>query len=73
MQKGIRSKANVIFNSALGTIFGVQKYAASLNEIIKQRDIKTNYFHNLIEVNSDTKEAIFENLQTKEKIPFKVK
>ena len=37
------------------------------------RDINVNYKTNLIEVKTDTKEAIFEKLETGEKQTFKVK
>ncbi|KAK7814708.1 hypothetical protein U0070_018032 [Myodes glareolus] len=59
---GKRPKANIIFNTALGTIFGVKKYAAALQEIIQERDLTVNYKHNLIEVRADKQEAVFENL-----------
>ncbi|XP_041535042.1 sulfide:quinone oxidoreductase, mitochondrial isoform X2 [Microtus oregoni] len=59
---GKRPKANIIFNTALGAIFGVKKYAAALQEIIQERDLTVNYKHNLIEVRADKQEAVFENL-----------
>nr|XP_056721770.1 sulfide:quinone oxidoreductase, mitochondrial [Euleptes europaea] len=59
---GKRPKANIIFNTALSAIFGVQKYADALLEIIKSRNITVNYRHNLIEVQADKREAVFENL-----------
>lgn len=59
---GKRSKANIIFNTSLGTIFGVKKYAAALQEIIRERNLTVNYKQNLIEVRADRQEAVFENL-----------
>ncbi|XP_006882999.1 PREDICTED: sulfide:quinone oxidoreductase, mitochondrial [Elephantulus edwardii] len=59
---GKRSKANIIFNTSLGAIFGVKKYADALLEIIKERDLTVNYKQNLIEVRADKQEAVFENL-----------
>ncbi|KAG8440527.1 hypothetical protein GDO86_006321 [Hymenochirus boettgeri] len=59
---GKRSDANIIFNTSLGVIFGVKKYADALLEIIKQRNIQVNYRHSLIEVRPDRQEAVFENL-----------
>lgn len=61
-QMGKRSKANIIFNTSLGTIFGVKKYAAALQEIIQERNLTVNYKQNLIEVRADKQEAVFENL-----------
>ncbi|XP_062998868.1 sulfide:quinone oxidoreductase, mitochondrial [Elgaria multicarinata webbii] len=59
---GKRPKANVMFNTSLGVIFTVQKYATALQKIIKSRDIAVNYRCNLVEVRADKQEAVFENL-----------
>uniref|UniRef100_A0A3Q2YKL1 Sulfide:quinone oxidoreductase, mitochondrial n=1 Tax=Hippocampus comes TaxID=109280 RepID=A0A3Q2YKL1_HIPCM len=59
---GKRAKANIIYNTSLPVIFGVKKYADSLWDIVKQRDIKVNLRQNLIEVRADKQEAVFENL-----------
>ncbi|NXN12757.1 SQOR protein, partial [Indicator maculatus] len=59
---GKRSKANIMFNTSLGVIFGVKKYADALLEIIKERNITVNYKYNLVEVRADKQEAVFENL-----------
>lgn len=63
----MRQDSSVLFNTALGKIFGVDKYAKSLSKIIKERDIDVNFFHNLVEVKADTKEAVFEILGKPEK------
>ncbi len=59
---GIRDKAEVVYASATGGIFGVQRYARSLQKLAQERDIKAHYRHNLIEVRPEGREAIFENL-----------
>ncbi|KAJ7409460.1 Sulfide:quinone oxidoreductase, mitochondrial [Willisornis vidua] len=59
---GKRSKANIMFNTSLGVIFGVKKYADALLEVIKERNIAVNYKRNLVEVRADKQEAVFENL-----------
>ncbi|NXX67490.1 SQOR protein, partial [Spizella passerina] len=59
---GKRSKANIIFNTSLGVIFGVKKYADALLEIIKDKNIIVNYKYNLIEVRAGKQEAVFEKL-----------
>ncbi|PVD36175.1 hypothetical protein C0Q70_03150 [Pomacea canaliculata] len=61
---GKRDKVNVMYNTSLGVIFGVKKYANSLLEIVKARNITVNYRHNLVEVRPNTKEAIFANLDS---------
>ncbi|XP_045911692.1 sulfide:quinone oxidoreductase, mitochondrial-like [Micropterus dolomieu] len=59
---GKRAKANVIYNTSLPVLFGIKKYAESLWDIVKQRDLQVNLRHNLIEVRADKQEAVFENL-----------
>ncbi|XP_019934837.1 sulfide:quinone oxidoreductase, mitochondrial [Paralichthys olivaceus] len=59
---GKRAKANIIYNTSLPVIFGVKKYADSLWEIVKSRDLQVNLRQNLIEVRADKHEAVFENL-----------
>lgn len=65
-QHGKRDRATVIFNSSLGGIFGVKKYAEALTKVIKEKDIQANFSHELIEVKPDTKEAIFRLLNQPE-------
>ncbi|XP_069767458.1 sulfide:quinone oxidoreductase, mitochondrial [Narcine bancroftii] len=61
---GKRSKANIIYNTSLPVIFGVKKYAETLLEIVKARNINVNYRMNLIEVHADKREAVFELLDS---------
>ncbi|XP_068962063.1 sulfide:quinone oxidoreductase, mitochondrial [Petaurus breviceps papuanus] len=59
---GKRANANIIFNTSMGAIFGVKKYADALEEIIKARNLHVNYRQNLIEVRPEKCEAVFEDL-----------
>ena len=59
LQHGVRDKTTVMYNSALGVIFGVKKYADALMKVIRKRDITVNFQRKLLEVTKD--EAIFEN------------
>ncbi|XP_027725835.1 sulfide:quinone oxidoreductase, mitochondrial [Vombatus ursinus] len=61
---GKRANANIIFNTALGVVFGVKKYADALEEIIKARDLHVNFRQNLIEVRPEKNEAVFEDLDS---------
>ncbi|CAG2165551.1 unnamed protein product [Oppiella nova] len=70
-QHGIRDKINITYNTALGVIFGVPKYAKALNKIVDQKNINVNYRHNLVEVVADKKEAVFEDLASNERKRFK--
>ncbi|CAJ0744917.1 11372_t:CDS:10 [Entrophospora sp. SA101] len=65
-KKHIREKTNVIYNTGMGKIFSIEKYANSLNRVAKERNIKVNTSTNLIEVRGDKKEAVFKNVGTGE-------
>lgn len=59
-KKGIRDKAHIIFATPGSVLFGVKKFAKTLNRIVQDRDIKAVYFHKLTEIHPDRKEAVFE-------------
>lgn len=63
---GKRSTANIIYNTTLPAVFGIPKYAKALLKVINERNINLNTRTNLIEIKHDTKEAIFENLDSGE-------
>ncbi|XP_070546422.1 sulfide:quinone oxidoreductase, mitochondrial-like [Ptychodera flava] len=71
-KNGKRDSANVIFNTSLGVIFGVKKYADRLTDVYKSRGITVNFKHNLIEVRPEKREAVFEVLESdpKETVTF---
>ncbi|KAK0395859.1 hypothetical protein QR680_001467 [Steinernema hermaphroditum] len=64
---GKRAEATVMYNTTLGRIFGVEKYAHALSEIVKARNIQLNTRHNLVEVKPDTREAVFQLLDSEGK------
>lgn len=59
---GKRAKANIVYNTSLPVLFGIKKYADSLWDIVKRRDLQVNLRQNLIEVRADKQEAVFQNL-----------
>ncbi len=61
LQHGIRDNTTVMYNTALGVIFGVKKYANSLLKVVAERDIKLNFQRKCVEVTKN--EAIFENTE----------
>lgn len=61
-KNGKRQKSKIIYNTSLPVIFGVKKYADALWNVVNSRDIEVNLRMNLVEVRSDKKEAVFENL-----------
>lgn len=65
-RKGLRGQTEVIFTTALGNLFAVEKYRNTLEKHVADRGIKANFKQNLIELRADVKEAVFENLDTKE-------
>ncbi|XP_022913105.2 sulfide:quinone oxidoreductase, mitochondrial-like [Onthophagus taurus] len=64
---GKRGGAKITYNTSLPVIFGVKRYADALWEVVKKRDIKVNLQTSLVEVKPDKNEAVFENLETKER------
>ena len=48
------------FYSAGGLIFGIPKYAETLNQVIERYGILTHFHHNLVEVRADEQVAVFE-------------
>lgn len=63
-EHGNRDKAHVIYNTFLPVIFGVKKYADSLMEVVKKRNIEVNFRTELVEVDYKNNLAIFEKLDT---------
>ena len=61
-------KSNVKFLTSLPVIFSVKKYADALWDIVKERNISVSLRQNLVEVKWEAKEAVFENLDTNEKV-----
>lgn len=59
-QNGVREKSTVTFASAGKVIFGVPAFANPLSEVIKRREIEEKFSHRLVEVKTQSKEAIFE-------------
>jgi sulfide:quinone oxidoreductase len=71
-KSGVRDKSNVIFASGQGSLFAVEKYRKTLEKVAARKSIDIRIKHNLVEIKPDQKEAIFEHLETKERvtIPF---
>lgn len=71
-RSGVRDKSQVIFASAQGNLFAVEKYRKTLEKVAQRKGIDIRLKHNLVELLPEQKEAIFEHLDTKERItiPF---
>ncbi len=57
---GLLSKTNVHFYSGGTMLFGVKKYAETLEKVIKRYGIQEHYYHNLVEIDGEKKIAYFE-------------
>ncbi|MCS6822081.1 MAG: NAD(P)/FAD-dependent oxidoreductase [Microscillaceae bacterium] len=58
-KKGILNKVEVHYYSGSGVIFGVKKYADTLNKVIERYGIKTHFKHNLVEIDGKARKAYF--------------
>ncbi len=67
-KSGVRDRSNVTFATAGATIFGVKKYAAALEKVAARKGIDVRFRHELTEIRSASKEAVFQNLDTKETV-----
>lgn len=61
-----------MYNSALGVIFGVKKYAAELLHVVERKDIQVNFKRSLVEVDAVNRQAIFEVLEENKTETFPV-
>jgi sulfide:quinone oxidoreductase len=59
-QNGVGVNTNVMFCTAVASVFPVPEYAATLNKIIARRGIAPKFQHNLKEIQADTQSAIFD-------------
>ncbi len=71
-KSGVRDRTNVIFASAGGSIFSVEKYAKALNKVIARKGIDARFKQNLVEIRGASKEAVFRHVDTGEEsvVPY---
>ncbi|MGZ4402576.1 MAG: FAD-dependent oxidoreductase [Gaiellaceae bacterium] len=69
---GVRERSRVVFVSAGARIFGVDKYARTLERVLARKGIETLFRHELVAVRGATREAVVRNLETGEEstIPY---
>jgi sulfide:quinone oxidoreductase len=65
---GVRDATKISFISAQPAIFHVPYYVPALERVVERKGIETIYRHDLVEVRPETKEAVFENLDTGERL-----
>lgn len=61
LRNGLQPKTNTHFYSGGGVIFGVKKYADTLNKVLQRYKVNTHFKHNLVEIDGNRKLAWFEN------------
>lgn len=68
----VRNNISIEFHKTIAVMFGVQKYSATLEKLVKQKNIDVHLKSKLVEVRGKERVAVFENQDTKEKreIPF---
>ncbi|HEX7379452.1 MAG TPA: FAD/NAD(P)-binding oxidoreductase [Pirellulales bacterium] len=70
-ESGVRDKATIIFASAQPSIFAVERYARTLDQVIARKGIDCRYCHELIAIRAESKEADFRNLNTQEVVTLR--
>ena len=63
---GVRDSSQIVFASAQGSLFAVEKYRKTLEKVVQRKGIDLRLRHNLVEVRPDQKEAVFQRLDTQE-------
>lgn len=67
MQNKLRDKSEVQYHTALPVLFGVKKYADVLAPMCEARGIQVNKRSHLVELTHRKKQAVFENLDSKQR------
>lgn len=65
-RQGVRKKARVIFAAPADKIFSVPVYQHALEQIVSRQGIETLFKHHFVEIRPDSKEAVFEHVETLE-------
>ncbi|ODA28532.1 NAD(P)/FAD-dependent oxidoreductase [Planctopirus hydrillae] len=65
-EAGIRDQTKIIFTTALQTIFAIEKYRKTLEEVIARKQIDCRFRHELIAIRAEAKEADFRRIDTNE-------
>lgn len=69
----MREETTISYNTALGVIFGVKKYATELLKVVQRKGINLNFKRNLIEVDSVNRQAVFDVLEENRTETFPVR
>ena len=70
-KQGIREDCEVIFGVAMPRIFAVDRYARTLEAATEKRDIDVKLNHDMIEIRPESKEAVFQIIDSDEQVTIK--
>lgn len=66
-RSGVRDKSQVIFATPQGSLFAVEKYRRTLEKVVQRKGIDVRFKQNLVELRPETQEAVFEDLDTRQR------
>jgi sulfide:quinone oxidoreductase len=61
-RRGVRAQTPIIFASAGKAIFGIERYARTLRQVVARKQIQTLFRHELVAVRPAAREAVFADL-----------
>jgi sulfide:quinone oxidoreductase len=67
-QAGVRDKTQIIYATAQPNIFAIERYRGTLEKVIARKQIDCRFRHELIEIQPESKQAIFQRLDTQERV-----
>ena len=70
-RQGIRDRCEVVFAAASPRIFAVDRYAKTLEEVVRRKGLTTKFRHNLVAVRPGVREAVFQQLDSGEEVVMK--
>jgi sulfide:quinone oxidoreductase len=68
---GVRDKIDVIFTLAGPRLFAVDKYREVLEKVAERKGVEPRFRHNLVEIRSASKEAVYRHMDTDEEMVIK--
>lgn len=71
-RSGVRYRSRILFVSAGPRIFGVDRYARTLERVVERKGIETRFRHELVGVRAATREAVVRDLEdgSEELVPY---
>lgn len=70
-RSGVRDQIEVIFTLAGPRLFAVDRYREVLEKVAERKGVQPRFRHNLVEIRSDSKEAVYRHMDTDEEIVIK--